>query len=152
MVWSPVGFLAQLGVMDFAGGTPVHICSGATATAMSLYLSYPFARSRHSKVRTPAHLTLHKPHNTLNQALALMIIWGSWLAFDAGTVLAFNFKAVFTMVVTNVCASAGALTWAVMGFLETGRWSLDSLFLGAISGLVMITPSAGFIGMTTSFL
>ena len=152
MVWSPAGFLSQLGVMDFAGGTPVHICSGATATAMTLYLSYPIARSRKSPQRTPAHLTLHKPHNTLNQALALITIWGSWLAFDAGTVLAFNFKAVMTMVVTNVCASAGALTWATVTFLETGKWSLDSLFLGAISGLVMITPSAGFIGQTTALL
>lgn len=130
----------------------MHICSGATATALSLYLSYPLGRSRRSKERNPTHLVLHKPHNTLNQALALITIWGSWLAFDSGTVLALNFKSVTTMVVTNVCASAGAITWALITFMETGRWSLDSLFLGAISGLVMITPSAGFVGQTTAFL
>lgn len=152
MVWSPNGFLAELGVLDFAGGTPVHVCSGATATAMSVYLSRPWGRSRRSKERSPSHLVLHRPHNTLNQALALMIIWGSWLAFDAGTTLAFNFKSVMAMVVTNVCASAGATTWALITFFETGKWSLDSVVLGAIAGLVMITPSAGFIGQTSALM
>lgn len=53
--------------------------------------------------------------------------------------------------VTNLCAAAGAMTWASMTYFETGLWSLDSTFLGAIAGLVMITPSAGFIDLTTSF-
>ncbi|CAD0019689.1 unnamed protein product [Aureobasidium pullulans] len=150
MVWGG-GFLGELGVLDFAGGTPVHICSGATATALSIYLSYPLFRSRKSAERTPAHLVLHKPHNTLSQLLALVTIWGSWLAFDAGTTLAFNFKSVMAMCVTNLCAASGAMTWACMTYYETGKWSLDSTFLGAISGLVMITPSAGFIDMATAF-
>lgn len=152
MVWSEEGFLGQtLGVLDFAGGTPVHICSGATASALSIYLSYPLFRSRKSSTRTPSHLALHRPHNTMSQLLALIIIWGSWLAFDAGTALSLNFKAVMALCVTNLCAASGAMTWAVITFIETGKWSLDSTFLGAISGLVMITPSAGFIDMTTAF-
>lgn len=53
--------------------------------------------------------------------------------------------------VTNLCASAGAITWALITFFETGKWSLDSTFMGAIAGLVLITPSAGFIDLTTSF-
>jgi ammonia channel protein AmtB len=150
MVWGG-GFLGELGVLDFAGGTPVHICSGATATALSIYLSHPLFRSRKSAERTPAHLVLHKPHNTLSQLLALITIWGSWLAFDAGTTLAFNFKSIMAMCVTNLCAASGALTWAFITYYETGKWSLDSIFLGAISGLVMITPSAGFIDMGTAF-
>ncbi|KAK5070990.1 hypothetical protein LTR51_007003 [Lithohypha guttulata] len=148
-VWGG-GFLAELGVLDFAGGTPVHINSGATATALSLYLSYPVARSRKSANRTPSHLALHKPHNTICQMIALIIIWGSWLAFDAGTTLALNYKSVMAMVVTNVCASAGAITYAVYTWAETGKWAVDSVFLGAIAGLVMITPSAGFIGINTA--
>jgi ammonia channel protein AmtB len=150
MVWGG-GLLGELGVLDFAGGTPVHICSGATASAMSLYLSYPLARSRKSSKRTPSHIRLHKPHNTMCQLLAMIIIWGSWLAFDAGTTLSLNFKSVMAMCVTNLCASAGALTWATMTFVETGKWSLDSTFMGAIAGLVMITPSAGFIDLPTAF-
>ncbi|CAD0097014.1 unnamed protein product [Aureobasidium mustum] len=150
MVWGG-GFLGELGVLDYAGGSPVHICSGATATALSIYLSHPLFRSRKSAERTPAHLVLHKPHNTLSQLLALVTIWGSWLAFDAGTTLAFNFKSVMAMCVTNLCAASGAVTWACMTYYETGKWSLDSTFLGAISGLVMITPSAGFIDMATAF-
>ncbi|KAH8805819.1 putative ammonium transporter [Xylogone sp. PMI_703] len=151
MVWSGTGFLANLGVLDFAGGTPVHICSGATATAISIYLSYPLMRSKRSSVRTPSHLKLHKPGSSYSQLLAMMTIWGSWLAFDAGTTLSLNFKSVMALCVTNLCASAGAVTWACITYYETGRWSLDSTFMGAIAGLVLITPSAGFIDLTTAF-
>jgi ammonia channel protein AmtB len=151
MVWSETGVLGEIGVLDFAGGTPVHICSGATATAMSVYLSYPLFRSRKSAIRTPSHLALHRPHNTMCQLLALVIIWNSWLAFDAGTTLSLNFKSVMAMCVTNLCASAGAMTWASITYIEAGKWSLDSTFMGAIAGLVLITPSAGFIDLTTSF-
>lgn len=151
MVWSETGFLGSLGVLDFAGGTPVHICSGASATALSVYLSHPLFRSRRSASRTPQHLKLHRPHNSMCQLLALMIIWNAWLAFDAGTTLALNFKSIMTAVVTNICASSGALTWALITYRETGKWSLDSTFMGAIAGLIMITPSAGFIDMTTAF-
>ncbi|KIY01371.1 uncharacterized protein Z520_02923 [Fonsecaea multimorphosa CBS 102226] len=149
MVWGG-GFLGELGVLDFAGGTPVHICSGATASALSLYLSYPVFRSRKSDVRTPSHLKLHRPHNSMCQLLAMIIIWGSWLAFDAGTTLTLSFQSVMALCVTNLCASAGALTWASITYFETGRWSLDSIFMGAIAGLVMITPAAGFIDLPTS--
>jgi Amt family ammonium transporter len=85
------------------------------------------------------------------QLLAMIQIWGSWMAFDAGTTLSLNFKSVMAMCVTNLCASAGALTWACLTYWETGKWSLDSTFMGAISGLVLITPSAGFIDMPTAF-
>jgi hypothetical protein len=129
----------------------VHICSGATATAISLYLSYPLARSRRSEIRTPSHLKLHRPHNSLSQLLAMIIIWGSWLAFDAGTTLSLNFQSINALAVTNLCASAGAMTWSSMTYYETGKWSLDSTFMGAIAGLVMITPAAGFIDLPTAF-
>lgn len=129
----------------------MHVCSGATATAVSLYLSYPIFRSRHSSSRTPSHIRLHRPGNSFSQLLAMIIIWGSWLAFDAGTTLSLSFQSVMALCVTNLCASTGALTWATMTFVETGRWSIDSTFMGAISGLVMITPAAGFIDMPTAF-
>lgn len=151
MVWSDTGFLGNLGVLDFAGGTPVHICSGATASALSIYLSYPLFRSKKSSVRHPSHLTLHTPGNSTFQLIALVIIWNAWLAFDAGTTLSLNFKSIMALCVTNLCASGGAMTWACITYYETGKWSLDSTFMGAIAGLVLITPSAGFIDMTTSF-
>lgn len=152
MVWSETGFLGRLGVLDFAGGTPVHICSGASATAISLYLSHPLFRSKQSPSRTPSHIKLHRPGSSMSQLIALVIIWNSWLAFDAGTTLSLNFKSIMALYVTNLCASGGALTWAGITFYETGRWSLDSTFMGAISGLVMITPAAGFIDMPTALL
>lgn len=150
MVWGG-GFLGKdLRVLDFAGGTPVHVCSGATATALSLYLSYPLFRSRRSDLRTPTHIRMHRPGNSFAQALAMMVIWGSWLAFDAGTTLALTFQSVMALCVTNLCAAAGCLTWMLMTFFETGKWSVDSAFMGAIAGLVMITPAAGFIDMPTA--
>jgi Amt family ammonium transporter len=111
----------DLGVVDFAGGTPVHINSGATATALSVYLSYPLFRSRKSSTRTPSHLVIHRPVNSLCQVLALISIWGSWLAFDAGMTLAFNFKSVMALCVTNLCAASGALTWMIYTYVEVGR-------------------------------
>ncbi|KAG9233922.1 putative ammonium transporter [Amylocarpus encephaloides] len=151
MVWSDNGFLGNIGVLDFAGGTPVHICSGASASAISVYLSYPLFRSKKSTVRHPSHLELHKPGNSMSQLIALVIIWNAWLAFDAGTTLSLNFKSIMALCVTNLCASGGAMTWAFMTYWECGKWSLDSTFMGALAGLIMITPSAGFIDMTTSF-
>jgi Amt family ammonium transporter len=102
-------------------------------------------------VRSPQHLALHRPHNTMSQLIALVTIWNAWLAFDAGTTLKLNFRSIMAACVTNLCASSGALTWAVLTYAETGKWSLDSTFMGAIAGLVLITPSAGFIDLTTSF-
>ncbi|RYP43847.1 hypothetical protein DL768_009627 [Monosporascus sp. mg162] len=131
--------------------TPVHICSGASASAISLYLSYPLFRSRGSEKRTPTHIRLHRPGNSFFQLIALITIWGSWLAFDAGTTLALSFQSVMALCVTNLCASAGALTWACITYLETKKWSIDSTFMGAIAGLIMITPAAGFIDMPTAF-
>ncbi|KAI5923965.1 ammonium transporter AmtB-like domain-containing protein [Camillea tinctor] len=151
MVWGG-GYLGEnLGVLDFAGGTPVHVCSGATAAAVSLYLSYPLFRSRGSATRTPTHIRLHRPGNPFFQLLALVVIWGSWLAFDAGTTLALNFQSVMALCVTNLCASAGALTWACMTYAETRKWSVDATFMGALAGLVMITPAAGFVDLPTAF-
>lgn len=119
--------------------------------ALSIYMSYPIFRSRQSEHRTPTHIRLHRPGNSFFQLISLIIIWGSWLAFDAGTALTLNFQAVMALCVTNLCASAGALTWACMTYFETGKWSIDSIFMGAIAGLVMITPAAGFIDLSTSF-
>ncbi|KAB8664823.1 hypothetical protein FH972_026247 [Carpinus fangiana] len=72
------------------------------------------------------------------------------MAFDAGTTLSLNFKSVMALCVTNLCASSGAMTWALLTYFETGKWCFDSLFMGCITGLVMITPAAGFIDMTTA--
>lgn len=133
-------------------GTPVHICSGATASAISIYLSYPICRSRRSTTRTPTHIALHRPGNSFYQILALIIIWGSWLAFDAGTTLSLNFQSVMALSVTNLCAASGSLTLTLITYFETKKWSVDATFTGAIAGLVMITPAAGFIDMPSALL
>ena len=123
--------------MDFAGGTPVHICSGSSATAISVYLSRPLFRSRKSSKRTPSHIKLHKPHNISSSEwaderdlctpvtltamasrrlvlLAMVFIWSCWLPFESGTALALNFKAVMAFCVANLSAASGSLTWTLL--------------------------------------
>lgn len=136
----------------YSQGTPVHVCSGASATAISVYLSFPLFRSRKCVKRAATGINLHRPGNSLSQLLAMIIIWGSWLAFDAGTTLALNFQSVMALSVTNLCASAGCVTWLLVNYYETRKFSVDVAFMGAIAGLVMITPSAGFIDMPTALL
>ena len=82
MVWSETGFLGNLGVLDFAGGTLSIYAVVQAQRLLAFYLSYPLFRSRKSASRTPQHLKLHRPHNSMSQLLALVIIWNSWLAFD----------------------------------------------------------------------
>ncbi|KAF1928788.1 Rh-like protein/ammonium transporter [Didymella exigua CBS 183.55] len=110
-----------------------------------IFTRYQTFRSKKSSTRTPSHLVIHRPVNSLCQSLAMISIWGSWLASDAGTTLAFNFESAMALCVTNLCAASGAATWMLYTYVEVGRWSLDSCFMGAISGLIMITLSAGFI-------
>jgi len=62
----------------------------------------------------------------------MIFIWGSWLAFGAGTTLSLNFKSVMALCVTNLCASAGAMAWACITYYKSGKWSLDSTIMGAI--------------------
>ncbi|KAF4120867.1 ammonium transporter, Amt family [Geosmithia morbida] len=82
----------------------------------------------------------------------MIIIWGSWLAFDAGTTLALNFQSVMALSVTNLCAASGCITWLLLNYYETRKFSVDVAFMGSLAGLVMITPSAGFIDMPTALL
>ncbi|MCO5562920.1 hypothetical protein L7F22_016556 [Adiantum nelumboides] len=153
MVWSEGGMLAKLGVMDFAGGTPVHICSGSSATAMSVYLSRPIFRSKRSSKRTPSHIKLHKPNNINSMLFAMILIWSCWLPFESGTALSLNFKAVMAFCVTQLAAASGSLTWNALSYFESGKkWSLDSATLGMLAGLVMITPAGGFVSLTDAVI
>lgn len=82
----------------------------------------------------------------------MIIIWGSWLAFDAGTTLSLNFQSAMALAVTNLCAASGCITWLLLNYWETGKFSVDVAFMGCLAGLVMITPSAGFIDMPTAVM
>lgn len=101
--WNPNGWSFILGGLDFAGGTPVHIVSGAAALAISVYLG---KRRGYGTERLA-----YKPHNTTHVMVGTVFLWFGWFGFNGGSALAANFRAIQACIVTNLAASCGGLTW-----------------------------------------
>jgi ammonium transporter, Amt family len=135
--WSPNGWLMKLGVLDFAGGTPVHVVSGFSAVAYSLAVG----------PRKTVDFKKHKPSNISDVYLGTALLWFGWFGFNGGSELAINSRAVNAIVVSNLSASVGGLTWMLAEMIKnrTTKMSLNGLCAGAIAGLVCITPAAGFV-------
>lgn len=133
-VWAENGWLFDMGALDFAGGTVVHINAGMAALAAAILVG---------KRRNPAS----EPHNVPYVVLGAAILWFGWFGFNAGSGLAANALAVNAFLVTNVAAAAAALTWGVLSQIQTGRMSAVGVASGAVAGLVAITPASGFVGV-----
>lgn len=136
--WNPHGWSYQLGGLDWAGGTPVHISGGTAALAISLYLG---KRSGYGTLRLA-----YKPHNITYVVLGTILIWFGWFGFNGGTALSANLRAAQACLVTNLAASVGGLTWMLWDYRLEKKWSVVAFCSGAISGLIAITPGAGFVG------
>ncbi|KAK9898240.1 ammonium transporter [Cystobasidium minutum MCA 4210] len=150
--WTSGGWLATLGAYDFAGGSPVHVASGAASMAMSMYLSKPLFRSRKSSSRALKVLVDHRPHNLMQLCLAGILIWNGWLAFDGCSTLALNLRSAVAMTTTQMSGSMGAITWSAWEYYKTGKWSIAAVISGAIAGLVAITPGCGYVGLPAALL
>ena len=135
--WNPSGWVMQLGGLDFAGGTPVHIASGAAALAYSLMLG---RRKGHG-----THELNYRPHNVTHIVIGTVFLWVGWFGFNAGSALSADLRAVMAAVVTNLAASVGGMTWCVMDFRLERKWSTVGFCSGVIAGLVAITPGSGFV-------
>lgn len=135
--WNPHGWLHTLGSLDYAGGSPVHISSGTAALVISVYLG-----RRHGW--GTAHLT-YRPHNVTHVVLGTFLIWAGWLGFNGGAGLHADARAAHALVLTNVAACTGALTWMLLDFRHARKLSVVGLCSGAIAGLVAITPASGFV-------
>jgi Amt family ammonium transporter len=135
------GWLAQLGALDFAGGTVVHISSGFSALAVALVIG-----KRRGFGDTPMG-----PHSIPLTLLGAALLWFGWFGFNGGSALAANGLAANAVVVTHISASAGALSWMTVNWLE-GRPSSLGMVSGAIAGLVAITPAAGFVTPLSSIV
>ena len=133
-VWAENGWLFDLGALDFAGGTVVHINAGIAALAAAVLLG---------KRRSPGP----EPHNVPYVVLGAALLWFGWFGFNAGSGLAANGLAVSAFFVTNTAAAAAALTWAVLSHIQTQRISAVGVATGAVAGLVAITPASGFVGV-----
>jgi Amt family ammonium transporter len=134
-VWGG-GWLGDLGALDYAGGTVVHINSGVAALAAALIFGRRLGFGREAM----------EPHNVPFVVLGAGLLWFGWFGFNAGSALAAGGDAVNAFVVTNTAAAAGALAWVTMGWVFAKKPSVVGAASGAVAGLVAITPAAGFVG------
>ncbi|KAK0720222.1 ammonium transporter AmtB-like domain-containing protein [Lasiosphaeris hirsuta] len=136
--WNANGWSFKMGGLDFAGGTPVHISSGAAALAYALMLG---KRTGYSKV----HGLPYRPHNVTHVVLGTVFLWVGWFGFNGGSALAANLRAVMACVVTHIAACTGGFTWMLLDYRLEKKWSTVGFCSGVIAGLVAITPAAGYV-------
>jgi Amt family ammonium transporter len=134
MVWGR-GFLQELGALDFAGGTVVHISSGVAAVVAVLVIG-----SRKDFATRP-----HTPHNVPYVLLGIGLLWFGWFGFNAGSALAAGPLAAVAFVATTVSTSSGGLTWLLFEWVLRGKPTAVGIASGFLAGLVGITPAAGFV-------
>lgn len=135
--WHPDGLLASFGVLDFAGGTVVHMSAGWAALVSALYL-----KRRHEPV--------HKPAHTSFVLLGTGLLWFGWFGFNAGSAFAANQLAATALATTTCASAAAAFTWIIFDAIRGKKPSALGTCIGAVVGLVAITPAAGFVSITHS--
>lgn len=143
--WNSNGWLFKLPAYDFAGGGPVHISSGTCALAYSLMLGKRTGYNRN-------HGLPYRPHNVTHVVLGTVFLWVGWFGFNGGSALSMNIRAVMACYVTNLAASVGGITWMLLDYRLERKWSTIGFCSGAISGLVAITPAAGFVTPWGAFI
>ncbi len=141
-VWGVGGWILNLGVMDFAGGTVVHISSGISALAAAIIIGK----------RKGFGNTSYIPHNVPMTITGAAILWFGWFGFNAGSALAANGLAANAFVVTHLASAAAALTWILMEKIHRGKPTTLGAASGAVAGLVAITPGSGFVGPVSSII
>jgi Amt family ammonium transporter len=134
-VWGPGGFLLDDGVLDFAGGTVVHVNAGIAGLVCALMLG---RRTGYLSEPMP-------PHNLTLTLIGTSLLWVGWFGFNAGSALAANGQAGMAMAVTQIATAAAALSWMSAEWLLKGKPSLLGIASGAVGGLVAITPASGFV-------
>lgn len=141
-VWEPGGWLAQRGVLDFAGGAVVHINAGVSGLVCAYMLG---ARKGYGRAS-------FEPFNLGLTMAGAGLLWVGWFGFNAGSAVAADGRAGLAMAVTHIAASAGAITWMLGEWMLRGRPSLLGLCSGLVAGLVAITPAAGFVTPASALL
>jgi len=134
-VWEPSGWLAKLGVLDFAGGSVVHINAGVAGLVCAFALGPRRGYGRES----------FAPFNLGLTMAGAGMLWVGWFGFNAGSAVASDGRAGLAMAVTHIAAAAGAISWMLAEWLVRRRPSLLGLCSGLVAGLVAITPAAGFV-------
>jgi Amt family ammonium transporter len=139
--WHPDGFLAKMGALDFAGGTVVHISAGCAALAGALVLK-----------RRKVHIdgVGQHPANIPYVLIGTGLLWFGWFGFNAGSALAANSLAVSAFSTTNTAAAAAGLSWMFFDVMRGKKPSVVGFCVGAVVGLVAITPAAGYVAVPQS--
>lgn len=139
--WHPEGILFKMGVLDFAGGTVVHISAGMAALAGAIVLKRRRVHQDHQEI-PPANI----PYVLIGTGL----LWFGWFGFNAGSALGANSLAVSAFATTNIAAGAAGLSWMFFDVLRGKKPSVLGFCIGAVVGLVAITPGAGFVAIPQS--
>lgn len=134
-VWEPGGWLASMGVLDFAGGTVVHINAGISGLVAAIMIG---PRVGFGRVAMP-------PHNLVLTVIGASLLWVGWFGFNAGSAGAADGRAGMAMMVTQLATAMAAIVWMAIEWLKRGKPSVLGLVSGAVSGLVAITPASGFV-------
>lgn len=141
-VWGVGGWIRDLGALDFAGGTVVHISSGFSALAAALIIGKRKGYGRE----------IFAPHNLPLTVLGAALLWFGWFGFNAGSAVSAGGLAVSAFVVTNTAAAAAALSWLSVEWIHRGKPTILGFVSGAVAGLVAITPASGFAGPLSSII
>ena len=134
-VWEPSGWLAQKGVLDFAGGTVVHINAGIAGLASAIALGKRQGLGKESMA----------PHNLTYTVIGASLLWVGWFGFNAGSAVAADGRAGMAFAATQTATAAAALAWMFTEWITKGKPSVLGIASGAVAGLVAITPASGFV-------
>jgi len=149
LVYSPIahwvwggGFLATYGVLDFAGGTVVHINAGVAALVCALVIGKRIGFGHDNMA----------PHNLVLSLIGASLLWVGWFGFNAGSAVTSGFGAGMAMAVTQIATAGAALAWMFAEWLTRGKPSVLGIISGAVAGLVAITPASGYVDPTGGLL
>ena len=142
MVWEPTGWLNAAGVLDYAGGTVVHINAGMAGLASCFVLGKRLGYGREAMA----------PHNLTLTLIGASLLWVGWFGFNAGSAGAADGRAGMAMLTTQMATATAALGWMFTEWLTKGKPSVLGLASGAVAGLVAITPASGFVGPTPAVI
>ncbi len=136
MVWGPGGWLGNDGVLDYAGGTVVHINAGVAGLVAALVMG---KRVGYGREPMP-------PHNLVLTMIGASLLWVGWFGFNAGSAVAASDRAGMAMAATQIATAAAALAWMFVEWMARGKPTILGICSGAVAGLVAITPASGFVG------
>jgi len=142
MVWEPTGWLNVAGVLDFAGGTVVHINAGIAGLASCLVLGKRLGYPREAM----------PPHNLTLTLIGASLLWVGWFGFNAGSAVAADGRAGMAMLTTQMATAAAALGWMFAEWVTKGKPSVLGIASGAVAGLVAVTPASGFVAPTAAVI